>query len=207
MFFFLSLQAYIRDLEERLRQYDESSLTSSGSIGSLKREIIQYKGAENHSTQYIADLGARLLRACESVLDLRQAVEHLEKGAARRREEVGVFQSRPTPLAKDGQDWRDDLGEREERVEDLERKMIELGTKKQDAAEERARLGEIAEEVAKARRSLQLLMGLTSSLGSADSSRPDTPLSTAPHLKPQRLLPNVPPTPSSLLSNEPISQP
>ena len=180
MFF---LQAYVRDLEERLKQYDESSLTSSESIGSLKREIIQYKEAETHSAQYIADLEARLLRADESVLDLQQAVERLEKEAARRREEVEVFQSRLTSLAKDGQNWREDLEEREERVKDLERKMIELETKKQDAAEERARLGEIVEEVAKARRSLQLPKGFTlngSSLGSADSSRPDTPLSTAP---------------------------
>ena len=61
--------------------------------------------------------------------------------------------------------------------------MVELETKKQDAAEERARLREIVEEVAKARRSLQLPKGFTLngfSLGSADSSHPDTPLSTAP---------------------------
>lgn len=61
--------------------------------------------------------------------------------------------------------------------------MIELETKKNDAAEERARLGEIVEEVAKARRSLQLPKGITingSGLGSVGSSRPDTPLSTAP---------------------------
>jgi kinesin family protein 4/21/27 len=75
------------------------------------------------------------------------------------------------------------LEEREERVKELERKMIELETRKQDAAEERVRLGEIAEEVAKARRSLQLPKGITingSGLGSVGSSRPDTPLSTAP---------------------------
>ena len=61
--------------------------------------------------------------------------------------------------------------------------MIELETKKNDAAEERARLGEIVEEVAKARRSLQLPKGITingSDLGSVSSSRPDSPLSTTP---------------------------
>ncbi|KAF9780579.1 kinesin-domain-containing protein [Thelephora terrestris] len=171
------------DLEERLKQYDESSLTSSESMGSLKREITQYKEAETHSAQYIADLESRLLRADESILDLQQAVEHLEKEAGRRREEVEVLQNRLTSLAKDGQSWRDDLEEREERVKDLERKMIELETKKNDAAEERARLGEIVEEVAKARRSLQLPKGITingSGLVSVGSSRPDTPVSTAP---------------------------
>ena len=178
-------QAYVRDLEERLKQYDESNLSSSESIGSLKREIAQYKDAESHSAQYITDLEARLLRADESILDLQQAVERLEKEAERRREEVEVLQNRLTSIAKDGQSWRDDLEEREERVKELEKKMIELETKKNDAAEERARLGEIVEEVAKARRSLQLPRGVTingngSGLESLDSSRPETLSSIAP---------------------------
>ena len=105
--------------------------------------------------------------------------------AERRREEVEVLQSRLTSLAQDGQSWRDDLEEREERVKELEKRMVELETKKNDAAEERARLGEIVEEVAKARRSLQLPKGLTINgsspgLESVGSSRPETPLSTAP---------------------------
>ena len=66
-------------------------------------------------------------------------------------------------------------------MKELERKMIELETKKQDAAEERVRLGEIVEEVAKARRSLQLPKGINGSgPASVGSSRPDTPLSTTP---------------------------
>ena len=181
---YLIFQAYVRDLEERLKQYDESNLSSSESIGSLKREITQYKEAENHSSQYIADLEARLLRADESILDLQQALERLEKEAERRREEVEVLQSRLVSLTQDGQSWRDDLEEREERVQELQKKMIELETRKNDAAEERARLGEIVEEVAKARRSLQLPKGVIingngSGLESVGPSRPETPLSTA----------------------------
>ena len=77
------------------------------------------------------------------------------------------------------------MEEREERVKDLEKKMIELETRKNNAAEERARLGEIVEEVAKARRSLQIPKGVTingngSGPESVGSSRPETPLSTAP---------------------------
>ena len=52
--FSLILQAYVRDLGEWLKQYDESNLSSSKSIGSLKKEIAQYKDAETHSTQYIS---------------------------------------------------------------------------------------------------------------------------------------------------------
>ena len=174
-----------------MKQHGESNLSSSESIGSLKREIAQYKDAESHSAQYIADLEARLLRADESVLDLQQAVERLEKEAERRREEVEVLQGRLTSIAKDGQSWRDDLEEREERVKELEKKMIELESKKHHAAEDRARLGEIVEEVAKARRSLQLprdvtINGSGSGLESVGSSRPETPLSSAPPSEPPR---------------------
>ena len=165
-----------------MKQFDESNSTSSESIGSLRREIAHYKEAATHSTQYISDLEVRLLRADESILDLQQTVENLEKEAIRRREEVEVLQTRLISLAKDGQGWRDDLEEREERVKELEKKMIELETRKNDAAEERVRLGEIVEEVAKARRSLQLPKGVIngSGPGSVGSSRPDTPLSATP---------------------------
>ena len=74
-----TLQAYVRDLEERLKQHDKSNLTSSEWISSLKKEIFQYKEAEANSMQHITDPEARLLRADESVLDLQQAVERLER--------------------------------------------------------------------------------------------------------------------------------
>ena len=64
-------------------------------------------------------------------------------------------------------------------MKELEKMMIELETRKQDAADERARLGEIVEEVTEARRSLQLPKGITindngSNCGSVGSSRPET---------------------------------
>ena len=89
--FSLILQACVRVLEERLKQYDESNLSSYESIGSLKIEIARYKDAETHSTQYIADLEARLLLADESILGLQQAVERPEKEAEHRRGEVESF--------------------------------------------------------------------------------------------------------------------
>ena len=82
--FSLILQAYVRIVEERLKQYDESNLSSYESSGSLKMEIAQCKDAETHSTQHIADLEARLLLVDESILDIQQAVERLEEAESRR---------------------------------------------------------------------------------------------------------------------------
>ena len=44
-----ALQAYVRDLGEQLKKHNESNLTCSESIGSLKKEISQYKEAETNS--------------------------------------------------------------------------------------------------------------------------------------------------------------
>jgi hypothetical protein len=74
------------------------------------------------------------------------------------------------------------------------RKMIELETEKNDTAEERAHFQEIVEGVTKARWSLQLLKGIAingsaSDIESVGSSRPETPLSTAPPSKiPQKII-------------------
>ena len=57
--------------------------------------------------------------------------------------------------------------------------MIELETKKLDAAEEQVQLGEIVEEVTKAKG----IMINGSGLGSVGFSRPDTPLHTIPPYK------------------------
>lgn len=142
-------------MEEKVKQYDETSISSSGSITDLKREISKFKDSESYSSQYISDLEARLARADESVLALRETVENLEKECDRRREEVEVLQSRLDSLAQDGESWRTDLEERERKVRALELKMEEWEAKKKEAAEDRERLGDLVGEVAKARKSLE----------------------------------------------------
>ncbi len=145
----------MRDLEEKVKIYDESSISSSGSISDLKREIAKYKDGEAYSAQYIFDLEARLASSDESVLSLRETVENLEKESERRREEVEILQSRLDTLTQDGQGWRTDLEEREKKVRALELKMEEWEAKRKEAGEDRERLGELADEVARARKHLE----------------------------------------------------
>lgn len=140
-------------MEEKVKQYDESSLSSSGSITDLKREISKYKDSETYSTQYIADLETCLAQSDESVLALRETVEKLEKECDRRREEAEVLQSHLESLMRDGESWRSDLEERERKVRALELKKWEA--KKKEAAQDRERLGDLVGEVAKARKTLE----------------------------------------------------
>ncbi|KAF6764027.1 kinesin [Ephemerocybe angulata] len=165
-----STEAYIRDLEEKMKAYDETTMTSSESMTDLKKEVARYKEAEAHSGKYIADLEARLAKSDESVLALRQGVENLEVECERRQQEVESLQSRLDTFKKDGESWVTDLEDRERKLKVLEEKMSDWEKKKNEANEARARLGEVVEEVASARRSLEIDL----------SKLPAHPIVTAP---------------------------
>lgn len=146
----------MRDLEEKIKTYDETSITSSESMTDLKREVSRFKDAESHSGKYIIDLEARLARSDESILGLQQTVETLEKECDQRQDQVEMLKSRLEALRQDGESWRTDLEEREKKVRELELKMLEWERKKNDAGDARIRLGNVVGEVALARRSLQI---------------------------------------------------
>jgi len=122
----------------------------------LKRELSKYRDAETHSSKYIAELESRLTRSDESILSLQQTVEKLEKECDWRREEVASLENRLESFRQDGEAWRTDLEAREAKLKQLEEKMIEWEKKRQEAGETRVRLGGVVEEVASARRSLQI---------------------------------------------------
>ena len=179
----LITQAYIRDLEERLKAYDETSISSSESMTDLKREVTRFKDSEALSSKYIADLEGRLSRSDDSILVLQQKVEELEKECERRRNEIESLQTRLDTLRQDGENWRSDLEARELKVKQLEEKMLEWEQKRKEAAESRFRLGDVVEEVVSARRSLEVDLANTPSLANASDS-PETPPSLTSSLSP-----------------------
>ena len=167
-------EAYVRDLEEKMKHYDETSVTSSESLSDLRREVFKFKDTEVHSTKYIADLEARLGRSDESILALQQTVERLEQEGERRREEAEVLQKRLDNLRRDGDSWRSDLEERERKVKELEEKMSQWQKRKHDAGAARARLGTVVDEVASARKSLEIDLAKTSPPSSPDDESGDS---------------------------------
>ncbi|KAJ7578389.1 kinesin domain-containing protein [Mycena floridula] len=173
-----STEAYVRDLEEKMKSYDETSISSSGSITDLKREVAKFKDTESHSAKYIADLEARLARSDESIVALQQTIEKLERESERRRDEAEILQSRLETLRLDGESWRSDLEERERRVKELEDKMEQWERKKQAAGDARVRLGGVVNEVAAARRSLQV--DLESASSSPTEEQSAAPLDSTP---------------------------
>lgn len=153
----------MRDLEEKMKAYDETSITSSESMTDLKREVTRFKDAEAHSSKYIADLEARLARSDESIVLLQKNVETLEQDSVRRREEVETLQSRLEAFRQDGENWRTELEAREAKVKQLEEKMKEWEQKRKEAGETRLRLGSVVGEVESARRSIENDLANTSS--------------------------------------------
>jgi kinesin family protein 4/21/27 len=161
-------EAYVRDLEEKMKLCDETSVTSSESLSDLRREISKFKDSEIHSAKYIVELEARLTRSDESILDLQQTMEQLERECERRSEEAEVLQRRLDNLRQDGEGWRSDLEERERKVKELEEKMTEWEKRKTEVGETRARLGSVVEEVASARRSLEISLAHTATSSNDD---------------------------------------
>lgn len=150
----------------------------------MKREIARFKEAESSSAQYIADIEARLGRSDESVLNLQRTVERLENECERRQDEVKSLRSRLETLHEDGKNWRSELEEREKKVKELELRMVEWEAKKKEAGDVRARLGGVVDEVASAKKSLEIDMNISlTASGEATSSSvtvtPDEQLSKA----------------------------
>ncbi|KAF7363854.1 Kinesin-domain-containing protein [Mycena sanguinolenta] len=190
-----STEAYVRDLEEKMKTYDETSITSSESMTDLKREVTRYRETESHSAKYIADLEARLARTDESVLALQQTVEKLEAECERRRDEVTTLQGRLEALRSDGDGWRTDLEERERKVRELEERMEEWEQKKKDMGEARARLGAVVDEVAEARKSLQLDIAANGS--GSDVETPLASVAVVPDAADRHPDPDAPPPPQT----------
>jgi chromosome segregation ATPase len=195
----LIAQAYVHDLEEKLKAYDETSVFSSESMTDLKREVARFKDSEAHSSKYITDLEARLSRSDDSILVLQQNVEELEKECERRRNEIETLQTRLETFRQDGENWRSDLEAREFKVKQLEEKMLEWEQKRKDAAESRLRLGEVVEEVVSARKSLELDLANAPSLANA-SECPQTlsDLAPSPSSPPEANEKEMPSTPSEI---------
>ncbi|KIJ44279.1 hypothetical protein M422DRAFT_168492, partial [Sphaerobolus stellatus SS14] len=168
-----STEAYVRDLEEKIKTYDESTSSSSTIVSDLRRELQQYKDRESHNTAYIADLEQRLTRSDEGILSLRERVQQLEDDVESRVQAAELLQKRLDELTSDGQAWRSDLEEREARLRDLEKQLQVWEEKKREAAEERERLDDVAEDVAKARRSLEIDMKATADTSSANEEEQD----------------------------------
>jgi kinesin family protein 4/21/27 len=111
---------------------------------------------EAHSAQHIADLEARLAKADENVLVLRDTMESLELQSDSRRRQAEELDHQLRNLTKDGEGWRASLEEREQRVSELEEKLRQWEEAKDQAADDRARLGGLVGTVSKARQSLDM---------------------------------------------------
>ena len=111
---------------------------------------------EAYSAQHIADLEARLAKSDENVLALRETIESLELQSESRRRQVEELDRQLRTLTKDGENWRVSLEEREKRVSELEEKLRQWEEAKEQAASDRARLGDLVGTVSKARESLDL---------------------------------------------------
>ena len=158
---------------------DENKESANISTVDLKKEIARLLDVEAHSAQHIADLEVRLSKSDENVLSLRASVEQLEEDLAARQAQVEDLQKRMDGLSADSDEWRVSLEAREERVSELEEKLREWEAKKEVAAEDRERLGNLVDGVAKARQSLDIEVARLQN-GATKEAKKDPPADAAP---------------------------
>ena len=158
---------------------DENKESANISTADLKKEIARLLDVEAHSAQHIADLEVRLAKSDENVLSLRASVEQLEEDLASRQAQVEDLQKRMDGLSADSDEWRASLEAREARVSELEEKLKEWEVKKQVAAEDRERLGNLVDGVAKARQSLDIEVARLQN-GATEEAKKDAPADGAP---------------------------
>ena len=118
--------------------------------------MAKFKDTESYSSQYIHDLEARLAKSDESVLALQQSVEHFEQECEARRAEVVTLEARLDNIRRDGEGWRNDLEEREKKIQRMEAELREREEALKVAAETRDRLGAIVNGVSEARKTLEV---------------------------------------------------
>jgi len=169
-------QSYIQDLEEKIKSFDDTSLSSSSSVSELKKELAKYRDTESHHATYIADLEARLARSDESVLTLRATVEKFELEADARRSEVELLQSRLEALKTDGDGWRSELEARERKVADLERQLLAWEERLTEAGIDRERLGELMNGVEQAKTDLEINIAKVRESSSAQNGEASSPV-------------------------------
>ncbi|KAG8922571.1 hypothetical protein FRC02_011756, partial [Tulasnella sp. 418] len=157
-----STEVYVRDLEAKLKTYAESSSNSAESINDLKKELAKHKENDQSTAGYIADLEARLSRSDLDSAALKRQVESLESQLAKKVAAVERLESKIDTLlsTKSGPDddieaWKATLEERERKVAELERRLEEWEKVRQEAGEERERLGSVVGGVERQRRDLE----------------------------------------------------
>ncbi|KAG8884235.1 hypothetical protein FRB97_004740 [Tulasnella sp. 331] len=178
----LRARTYVRDLEQKLKAFSDSSLSSEETLADLRKELAKHKGIEQSTSGYVADLEARLARSDADVTAFRTVVEKLEAEADRKSSEIERLETKLDELLagvgsqsrKDLEDWKTSLEDRERKVTDLERQLEEWQKIRHETGVERARLGSVVSGVERQQRDLeQELSDTAGTLGFLKPERAD----------------------------------
>ncbi|KAF8164495.1 hypothetical protein K438DRAFT_1984642 [Mycena galopus ATCC 62051] len=141
----------VEEKEDELAMVTERHAATELYMEELRAQVTKLTEREASTEAYVRDLEEKMkmydetsITSSESMTDLkRETVEQLEAECERRREDVTLLLGRLEALRSDGDSWRSDLEDREQK-------------KKKEAGEARTRLGVVVGEVAEACKSLQL---------------------------------------------------
>jgi hypothetical protein len=130
-------QAYIRDLENKLRIYSDKDDTHIEVVIELRKELAKLKETEANSNRYISELETRLSKSDDINSGLSRKVETLEKEITVREGLYRDLEARVALLdtTSENKVLLNELDTRDKRVAELE-KLLEQAVQGRDVADE-----------------------------------------------------------------------
>ena len=150
-------EAYVRDLEAKLKDYSDLDDTHGTAVSDLRKEISRNREQALTTEQYVRALEERLKKSNETSAQLRRQIEVLEKDVLRREEAYRDLEGRLTLLDTTGahKQLLAELDERARRVQDLERSVDALKSSHFSSEQEAARMSKLAALEREAKEELQ----------------------------------------------------
>ncbi len=137
-----SASVYATELESRLQQYSDKGEDESSLSSELRKEVVRLKQAEATAEAYIKELESRLLASDTSLSQVTSQVERLERELERRDERYKELQHRLDTLdvSKENKALLDELDLSEQRVLQLEKRLDQIVSEKEELTKERSKL-------------------------------------------------------------------
>ncbi|GAA6061674.1 hypothetical protein JCM10212_000857 [Sporobolomyces blumeae] len=142
-------EAYVRDLEAKLKNVDDADESTGNAVADLRKELARNREQASTTEAYIKELEARLAKSDESNVALHGRLEALERDVERREEAYKELESRLALLDTSGEHklLLAEIDEKDKRVAELERDLVEMRNRAEAAAAEKDRLQQVTDQL------------------------------------------------------------
>lgn len=175
-------EAYVRDLESKLKDYDDLDASHGTAVSDMRKEITKNREHAEETEKYIKELEVRHSKSENLATSLKRQIEVLERDLERREGAYQDLESRLSLLHTSGDHklLLAEIDERDRRLLELERSLDDLQAKKDNSEKEGVRLEQVAGDEKEQRLELERrLKSVQRASTVASNSQPATPTTSS----------------------------